>query len=508
MLKRLITLVVLLLCLSAGSAAHMQTSGTTASQIHSELWGDGGDLWRPDSRLPDFSFAGYHRGETEIPAVPQVCSVKDFGAVGDGIADDTQAFLDAIAATESGAIFIPAGRFKLTKIIEIQKSNLVLRGAGPTKTTLHFPTPLNEIKPNWGATTGGQRTSNYSWSGGLIWVKGNYRNQKLADVTGVAKRGDFSLEVSSSKPFAAGQQIEISLQDNSEKTLTRHLYSGDPGDMKKFAGAKVSMVVKITEISADKIHFDRPLRFDVRSEWKPQIQRFEPTVKEVGIENLSFEFPVQDYDGHFSEPGFNAVALSGVSDCWVRNIEIKNADSGIFVGANFCTISGVQFESKRAPNRDCTGHHGIILGGNDNLFTNFEFRTKFIHDLGVSANDSGNVFSNSKGIDLNFDHHRRAPFENLFTNLDVGAGTRMWHCGGGASLGKHCAARGTFWNIRAAQPQQYPPSKFGPLSMNLVAIETEQASIKDPAGKWFEAIAPQQIAPQNLHEAQLKSRLE
>ena len=38
----------------------------------SDLWGVSGEKWTPQSRLPDFSFAGYHCGETPLPALPPV----------------------------------------------------------------------------------------------------------------------------------------------------------------------------------------------------------------------------------------------------------------------------------------------------------------------------------------------------------------------------------------------------------------------------------------------------
>ena len=38
----------------------------------------------------DWSYAGYMAGEMPIPKLPLVGSVKDFGAVGDGVADDTE----------------------------------------------------------------------------------------------------------------------------------------------------------------------------------------------------------------------------------------------------------------------------------------------------------------------------------------------------------------------------------------------------------------------------------
>src|SRR6185369_1378683 len=111
------------------------------------------------------------------------------------------------------------------------------------------------------------------------------------------------------------------------------------------------------------------------------------------------------------------------------------------------------------------------------------------------------------GLDLSFDHHKYAPYENLYTDIDAGAGTRLWNSGGGADLGKHCGARGTFWNIRAATPQRYPPADFGPPSMNLVAVHTLQPSETTPDNLWFEAISTDDIIPRNLHAAQLARRL-
>ena len=111
----------------------------------SQLWGEAGELWEPKNRLPDFSYASYHMGEDPIPDVPVGLYVKDFGAKGDGIADDSQAFLDAIEAIKDGAIYIPPGRYKITQVLEINKSNLVLRGAGTEATVLYFPKHLGDV---------------------------------------------------------------------------------------------------------------------------------------------------------------------------------------------------------------------------------------------------------------------------------------------------------------------------------------------------------------------------
>jgi len=476
---------------------------------YSQLWGESGALWTPQSRLPDFAFAGYRRGEKPLPNMPPGVSVKDFGAIGDGATDDTAAFVRALTEVKSGAIEVPPGRYRITGLLEITRPNVVLRGAGPDQTVLFFPTPLNDIKPNWGATTTGQRTSNYSWSGGFITVRGSFQSKKLTDISAPAKRGDQMVTVASAAGLRVGQELEVYQTDTPDNTLAVHLYGGEAGPVQNLKGrARTSLVTRITAITGNRVTLDRSLRCDLQAEWQPQLRAFHPTVTESGVEHLAFEFPLTPYQGHFTELGFNPVALSGVAHCWVRNVRVVNADSGPFLSGAFNTVNGVVLESARPRDKqNCDGHHGVSLGGTDNLLTNFDLRTRFIHDITVSGFCSGNVISRGRGTDLSLDHHRYAPNENLFTDLDAGAGTRLWKCGGGAALGKHCGARGTFWNIRSARALTYPPAGFGPPSMNLIGLETTQPSETNEDGKWFEAIPPAQLQPQNLHETQLQRRL-
>ena len=472
---------------------------------YSALWGKGGELWTAAGRLPDFSFAGYHSGEAPIPNPAVKGNVRDFGAKGDGETDDTQAFIQAIAATEDGALLIPAGRYKITDILYIRKSNIVLGGEGPDKTVLYFPKALEQIKPNASATTTGEATSGYSWSGGLIWVQGKPTGRALGTVQTRAARGSSVIELDAPAAVTPGQRVEITLEDTADQSLIKYIYGGQPGIISQIRNERISFVSRVTAVDGARLTLQRPLRTDIDPRWKPRVHIYQPSVTEVGIENLAFEFPNGRYRGHFKEDGYNPLTFIGVADCWGRNLRIFNADSGPFLSGSFITVENIVYEANRPPdNGGNTGHHGFCMG-TDNILRNFDFRTKFIHDISVE-NSAGSVIEHGRGVDLCFDNHKHCPFANLYTDIDVGAGTHMYRCGGGAALGRNAGAWTTFWNIRSRRPQSWPPYDFGPDLMNFVGVTSNEPPVLNPAGRWFEPIPPTELRPPDLYLAQLARR--
>ena len=108
----------------------------------------------------------------------------------------------------------------------------------------------------------------------------------------------------------------------------------------------------------------------------------------------------------------------------------------------------------------------------------------YVHDLSVEGGGSaGNVFSAGRADDMAFDHHKKAPHGNVFTDIDAGAGNRIWRCGGGANLGRQSGGWETFWNIRAAKALGYPPAGWGPWSMNLVGFTTASGVDQGAVGR-------------------------
>ena len=92
------------------SPSQPQITPSSSSIRTTKLWGMNGELWTPGGRLTDYSYAGYMGNDVPIPFNPVTDSVKNYGAVGDGVVDDSRAFLAAIASLKPGSVlFVPAG---------------------------------------------------------------------------------------------------------------------------------------------------------------------------------------------------------------------------------------------------------------------------------------------------------------------------------------------------------------------------------------------------------------
>jgi hypothetical protein len=149
-------------------------SGKSVAQQERSLSLKADSLWAQYVRdplrhpyIPNCSWAGYRYGEQPIPRFPVVANVKTLGAVGDGSADDTDAFkasLDQAIKAGGGTILIPAGIYRLTERLQFNSSRIVLRGEGQGKSILRFDKSLGDLIENamW-----------WSWRGGLIWIGPN-----------------------------------------------------------------------------------------------------------------------------------------------------------------------------------------------------------------------------------------------------------------------------------------------------------------------------------------------
>ncbi|KAL4458887.1 hypothetical protein ABPG75_013752 [Micractinium tetrahymenae] len=248
--------------------------------------------------------------------------------------------------------------------------------------------------------------------------------------------------------------------------------SGTPSTM--FYGKdRIRFVSRIVAVGPGWVQFERPLPYDIRTKWKPQLHRFNPAVVESGFENFSILFKWSPYPDHLDVKGNNGISLMDLAHCWVSNILITDGDNGVMIsGSDFVTITGVetQFSKKRGTgamaSRNLNGHHALwVQGANNVLVTQFDIPWRWYHDLSVDSFAAESVYSSGRAADINIDCHRAATNNNLFTNIDAGLGTRIFQSGGADSRGAQSGSNSTWWNVYASsrQPANLPDCTFGPL---------------------------------------------
>jgi hypothetical protein len=290
--------------------------------------------------------------ENEIPTLKPTLNVTDFGAVANDGKDDTKALLKAVEQAhktdEPVILKFPAGKFILKDIIYIQRSNFVLQGSGSSEngTIIYIPQPLNELgripeelneleeylnvnnkrqrEPKRGID---EPFSLYAWSGGYIWVgpkgeraktylqKYNETETELAVITG-GKRGEHTLTVESSSKLSEGMLVRINWynKDGEQSSLIKHMYDGKdiPIGSRHWESPEMPLIkqeVTITNIDGVIITIKEPLMHDLKPEWYNRITAWNH-LEEIGIENMRFEFPKDEYFAHHLEDGYNAIYFS------------------------------------------------------------------------------------------------------------------------------------------------------------------------------------------------------
>lgn len=467
---------------------------------HSDLWGADGERWEalggPAGRLPDFSFAGYRAGEPPPSDLPVAANVTDFGAAPDDGRDDTEAFRNAIAGMGRGVLQIPPGTFEISNQLRISKSHVVLRGHGADgdrPTILHFPRSPVELDARWP-----------SREDRFILFIAETQERELTRVTSSARRGDRVLDVASAAGLKPGQMVTLVVRDDGRHSFWEHLHNGQvPFDGQEHR-EDIEWPVRIAAVDGRRISLGQPLRFDVRQEWRPVLTTYTP-VEEVGLERMQLRLagtPGYSHDGDAMDgQGWKAVAFAKALNGWARDLVVENAEDGISVleGSKWITVQDVVI-------RGFPGHHGLnAFHAFDNLFARFEVRAAMAHELGVSTQAAGNVFMSGGdgGVareQFNLDHHRRAPFENLFT--DIAARNVTADSGGSSDAGPHSAARSVFWNVAPGHGLHVDRAWWG--AIHATVVGTLHPSIggaeRSGQGPWYEPV--EGLAPRNLYLAQ------
>jgi hypothetical protein len=225
---------------------------------------------------------------------------------------------------------------------------------------------------------------------------------------------------------------------------------------------------------------------------------------------VTFEFPgTPPREPRWTDDAFNAIYMRDVANAWVRNVVVIDADNGITLeGCRFCQVENVRLRAVRRASP--SGHHALwAKESQDCIFRDFHIETQFGDELTVEAFSNGNVFMRGSGEAMALDHHRDAPYENLFTDLDVGSAARLWKSGGDLNRGPHAGLRETVWNVRyhGGLPPlpgalRFDKPDMGWPQLNIIRVEG-YAPTNERDNVWVD---PAPSAPSNLYEAQLRRR--
>ena len=485
--------------------------------------------------LPDFSFAGYLWGEADPPRFEVNYLVTDFGAIpNDGI-DDTDAIKRALSAahldTAAVTIGFPPGRFIVTDILFLERSNIVIQGAGSggsveNGTVLFVPEPLKVIANEKAEVIlsdlqqylidNGLRNlwrpySLYAWSGGIIWTRSpdeEGTGRLLASASG-GLRGQFDIHLTPVTSIRAGDVVEIAWFNTEGKrgSLLRHIlgnYDLPIGDRLFETPEKALIVQPVTVLSVDEGHIGikEPLLHDIRPEWKVTL-RSTAFLEQVGIEHLSIEFPPTTYAGHHLDAGYNGIYLSGTAHSWVRDVHVHHADTAILTSnSKNITVSALTVSGRK-------GHHSVYVSNSYGFLTrDFVIESDALHNPSFNTGSTLSVFTHGRIDHAVLDQHGGLNHQNLYDDI-VTQDTRHLMDHGGARYWFPTAGRfNTFWNIVAEEGGDYTGvTRYAP-DARIVGLRGPEPklSIRYGPSPYIEGLNQTGLLVPSLYEYQLNRR--
>ena len=445
--------------------------------------------------MPDFSYAGYHNGLDELPkATGTIIEVADFGALPDDAVDDSAGIQRAIDAANAVAgpviVRFAAGTYRVTSILKITRSDFVLQGqgAGDRGTRLHFPRPLKHVDQSSSldelrsylrqlnkrqvepASNIDEYFSEYSWSGGFIWVQKRGTRpapyleaydpaiNALAQVTS-GPRGGNEIVVNNPAEIAAGQIIQIQWinRDGPDSSIIKSIYGKDS----ELAGSHhwtfekrplVRQTVRVTRVEGQKIILADVLLHNTDASLPAQVALWDG-LEQVGIEDLHLDFPHSPSFGHHLEEGYNGIYFTSAFDSWARNLRVTNADSALLTynSANL-TLENIVTDGDRL------AHYAVHMGNVHNVLAkNLRVFNPVRHSLTFNTQSTKCVYHNAEVfVSPVLDQHAGANHQNLFDNVTVhaaaqqGDGTKAIALYDGSGAGYWQPGHGgynTTWNL-------------------------------------------------------------
>ena len=283
----------------------------------------------------DYSTCGYRASEQALPDVGVAVVVAwqegDCSALIQQ-AIDRVSLMKADAEGRRGAVLLGEGRYRLDRALRIGTSGVVLRGVGCGKTVL--------------VKHGTDR-------GALLYMEGQADTtpaDTLAFITDTIPAGSTTVSISPLtshlSPLTPGLRISIFRPCTWE--WIDHLGMRDFGGGLDYTGWKPTDVEMhwdrtVTAVRGNEVVLDAPLTMALGPGFGGAFVlsgRHEGELRECGVENLSMESAVNDWNAMDEDHCWDAVFVQQARDCWVRRVTFRHfAGSAVNLQRNTSRIT-------------------------------------------------------------------------------------------------------------------------------------------------------------------------
>ena len=486
--------------------------------------------------LPDFSYAGYRGGE-DLPAVESVeFDVNGFGADPTGSQDSRTAFQSAIdaASINGGIVIVPEGLYRIDDSLEINASDVIIRGGGPSRSRLWFT-----------RSSGMTGRSHITFRGSVTTVTESMLRED-------ADARQFSLHVENPADFAVGDDVTIGW-NISDAFVAEHqmvgVWTAFNGTWQPFFRRTV------TQVADDVIRVDVPIRYPTLTRDDAAVRRVTGYVTQVGVEDLGVA-DATTWDAAWSERQVHVIEFDGVKDGWIRGVASFPSPGAPIEGpgAQFHLQNGgiIVRRSKRvtvadsqlalAQNRGSGGcgylfevrqssevlfRDLVATGGRHNFIQNWGFGTSGVVWLRVHSAEGKIVPVADEPIGTvgDSEFHHSLAMANLVDSSHFDDGFAAFNRKDESTGAGHTATRSVFWNTRGSgrlRSYQYGHGYVigtSPELSVLTDLPTDDPDLRrelEPLGPWT-ATAPYDwiegasqgtlLEPQSLYEDQRLRRL-
>ncbi|MCL2651403.1 MAG: hypothetical protein FWD60_10330 [Candidatus Azobacteroides sp.] len=427
---------------------------------------DGHLVYTPDADgfvIPDFSYAGYHNGNADIPNVPVV---KEIAPVAGDNTANIQSAIDAVGKLSKneqgirGALLLKAGIYEVSGTINVKYDGVILRGEGNGASTSSTVIYAKGNTPEQRDVIILGNTSQNKWNSKVANTQKNITDN-------IVPVGSMSFSVEDATPYHAGDLIAI-YHPCTANWLEAVDYggvpapaSGDPDDRWVVDQLPIIYHRYITAISGNKITVDAPVFYtldkSLSQSYIYKINVSNTTIyKEIGIENLRVD--IESLGGEDENHAWQAIRFRSVENCWAKDVVTKGFGQSGFI-TDCCTRTTIENCQAIDPVSIITGERRYSF--NTYLFSQLIlFKDCYANDgrhhyiSNGTSSASGNVFLNciSDGVNnaneghrqwtqgMLYDGHRevnliRAFVLGLYNRVDMGTGhgwaavhSVLWNC--------------------------------------------------------------------------------